>query len=108
MTLVSEYFAYFTLSEREAKVEDYQELDLKRMVFTREKRWFAKWKRMLNFVVDGHGDDAAAAAADAEANKDAKQETETCVKHPFLTGLQNSGTKSATRSKHHPTLPVHS
>jgi hypothetical protein len=28
------------LSEREAKVEDYQELDLKRMVFTREKRWF--------------------------------------------------------------------
>ena len=71
--------------------------------------WFvtAKWKRMLNFVVDGHGDDASA-AADAEANKDAKQETETCVKHPFLTGLQNSGTKSATRSKHHPPLPVHS
>ncbi|KAL3581826.1 hypothetical protein D5086_016158 [Populus alba] len=72
------------------------------MTLGKEVVWFvaAKWKRILNFVVDGHGDDAAAAAA----NKDAKQETETCVKHSFLTGLQNSGTKSATRSKHNPPL----
>ena len=35
---------------------------------------------------------------DAGANKDTKQETETCIKHPFLMGLQNSGTNPATET----------
>ncbi|KAL3578849.1 hypothetical protein D5086_020353 [Populus alba] len=46
------------------------------------------YQRAEEDVDDGGGD--------AGANKDTKQETETCIKHPFLMGLQNSGTNPAT------------